>query len=113
LLYRHYEYDPDDAWDGPFRSSVLAMAYKHIFMSPSSVYGSPSKATRSRNARITVPRVRSPIVLQVRFALSSSAVFSRTGPVTGSEFFYNLIIDLFQEEQEQSEVKDLTRRWKQ
>ncbi|KAJ3518520.1 hypothetical protein NMY22_g13631 [Coprinellus aureogranulatus] len=118
FLYRHYEYDPDNPWEGLFRSSLLVMAYKHIFTSPSSVYGSPSKATRSSNARIhgmmevTAPSIAY-IATQVRFALSSSAVFSRTDLVTDSEFFYNLIIDLLEDEHEYVEVKDLLKWWNQ
>ncbi|KAJ3506635.1 hypothetical protein NMY22_g17185 [Coprinellus aureogranulatus] len=116
FLYRHYEYSSEDPWDGLFRSSLLVMAYKHIFTSPSSVYGSPSKATRSSNARIHgMTEVTGPsiayIATQVRFALSSSAVFSRTDLVTDSEFFYNLIIDLLEDQQEHLEVKDLLKWW--
>jgi hypothetical protein len=70
FLYHGCVYDPEDPWNGLFRSSLLvsvsvefglhslliiyimnAQAYKHIFTSPSSVEKEP-KATRSGNARI-------------------------------------------------------------
>src|ERR1700691_4872362 len=91
-------------------------AYKHIFTSPSSVEKEP-KATRSGNARIhgmtqvTLPSIAYVATqashlyllllpcrlsaLQVRFALSSSPVFSRTDTVTDSERFYTSTLDLF------------------
>jgi hypothetical protein len=49
--------------------------------------------------------------LQVRFALSSSPVFSRTDTVTDSEFFYNLVVDLLEDESEREEVADLLKWW--
>jgi hypothetical protein len=69
FLYHGYSYDPEDPWNGLFRSSLLVsvsatgiqrqiqrcsslhQGYKHIFTSPSSVEKEP-KATRSGNARI-------------------------------------------------------------
>lgn len=50
---------------------------------------------------------------QVRFALSSSAVFSRTDTVTDSEFFYNLVIDLLEDKGEVVEVTELLKWWNQ
>lgn len=71
FLYRNYEYNPHDPWDGLLRSGLLvkvglfvyslsrlyfhlteSQAFKHVFTSPSSVLNSASKATRSSNARI-------------------------------------------------------------
>lgn len=49
----------------------------------------------------------------MRFALSDSPTFSRTDLVTDSEYFYNLIIDLLEDEKEQAEVKDLLSWWNQ
>jgi hypothetical protein len=68
LVYRDCKYDPENPWDGLFRSILLVsvngfiltycwdsyqcrQAYKHVFTSPSSVDKEP-KATRSGNARI-------------------------------------------------------------
>jgi hypothetical protein len=48
---------------------------------------------------------------QVRFALSSSAVFSRTDTVTDSERFYDTVLDLFEDVEEQQEVNDLLMWW--
>jgi hypothetical protein len=109
-------------------------AYKHIFTSPSSV-DKENRATRSGNARIhgmtcVTPAsiayiaTQVPIVLfsshsmfppydllQARFALSSSAVFSRTDTTTDSERFYNNILDLFEDVEEREEVEDLIVWW--
>ena len=51
------------------------------------------------------------IILQVSFALSSSPVFSRTDLATDSERFYNSILDLFDDPEEQGEVNDLMAWW--
>ena len=48
---------------------------------------------------------------QVRFALTSSPVFSRTDTATDSERFYNSILDLFDDVDEQEEVNDLLVWW--
>jgi hypothetical protein len=48
---------------------------------------------------------------QVRFALSSSPVFSRSDLVTDSETFYNSIIDLLEDPEEQAEVRLLLGWW--
>jgi len=49
--------------------------------------------------------------LQVRFALSSSPVFSRADTVTDSETFYTTVLDLFYDIEEQEEVDDLLAWW--
>ena len=48
---------------------------------------------------------------QVRFALSSSPVFSRTDTITDSERFYNTVLDLFEDVEEREEVNDLLNWW--
>ncbi|KAG1876944.1 hypothetical protein C8R48DRAFT_745441 [Suillus tomentosus] len=113
FLYADYHYDLDDPWNGLFRSALLA--YKHVFMSPSSVDREP-KATCSGNARIhgmtrvTLPSIAY-IAMQVRFALTPSPVFSCTDTVTDSERFYNSILDIFEDTDEQQEVDDLVVWW--
>lgn len=49
--------------------------------------------------------------LQVRFALSSSPVFSRTDTVTDSERFYGSVLDLFDDADEKQEVNELILWW--
>ncbi|TEB19261.1 hypothetical protein FA13DRAFT_1719015 [Coprinellus micaceus] len=118
FIYRYFEYDPKDPWKGLLRSSLLVKAYKHVFTSPSSAHGGASKATRSSNARIhgmtavTVPSLAY-IATQVRFALSNSPAFCRSDHVTDSEYFYNLIIDLLEDDSEKAEVDDLLTWWNQ
>lgn len=51
------------------------------------------------------------LLSQVRFALSSSPVFSRTDLATDSERFYNSILDLFDDPDEQEEVNELIVWW--
>ncbi|KAH6890744.1 hypothetical protein BKA70DRAFT_1068276, partial [Coprinopsis sp. MPI-PUGE-AT-0042] len=115
FLYRDFKFNPDDVWEGLFRSSLLVSAFKHIFTSPSSVDREP-RATRSGNARIhemkevTVPSLAY-IATQVRFALSSSPTFSRTDLVTDSERFYGSVIEAFTTPQYQVRVKQLLNWW--
>jgi hypothetical protein len=51
------------------------------------------------------------INLQARFAISSSSVFSRTDAVTDSEGFYNSILDLLYDVDEQDEINNLLAWW--
>jgi hypothetical protein len=51
--------------------------------------------------------------LQARFALSSSAVFSRADTITGAEPFYNSVLDLLEDVDEQEEVQNLLLWWNQ
>ncbi|KIJ59509.1 hypothetical protein HYDPIDRAFT_177796 [Hydnomerulius pinastri MD-312] len=97
FLYANYAYDPEDPWNGLLRSGVLVSAFKHIFMSSSSVDQEP-KATRSGNAH---------------FSLTSAQVFSRTDLVTNSERFYNSILELLGDPDEKDEVDQLTPWWNQ
>jgi len=115
FVYENYKCDQSDMWKGLFRSSLLITAFKFIFTSPSSVE-KETKATRSGKARIhgmaevTLPSIAY-IATQVRFSLSSSSVFTRNDTTTDSERFYNSILDLFEDEEEDKEVGELKEWW--
>jgi hypothetical protein len=51
------------------------------------------------------------INLKARFALSSSAVFTRSDTVTDSERFYNTVVDLLNDPDESYEVDQLLVWW--
>ncbi|KAJ3546955.1 hypothetical protein NMY22_g1848 [Coprinellus aureogranulatus] len=111
FVYRNEVYDEEEPWKGLFRSQLLVSAYKHIFTSPSSVDSDP-KATRSGNARIhgmtsVTPPSIAYVATQVRFALSSASIFCRTDKETDSETFYTSVLEVFEDPEEQDEVKDL------
>jgi hypothetical protein len=111
---------------------VFSQAYKHVFTSPSSVDREP-KATRSGNARLhgmnsvtiaslayIATQVRRALILsqnnfnvrlKVRFALSSSSVFSRTDTTTDSETFYHSLLDLLEDPEEYKEIDELLTWW--
>ncbi|KAF8834355.1 hypothetical protein BDN67DRAFT_915129 [Paxillus ammoniavirescens] len=117
LLYANYTYDAEDPWNGLLRSGLLVSAFKHIFTSLSSVDQEP-KATRSGNARIhgmqSVTKASvAYVATQVRFALTSAQVFSRTDLVTDSERFYESILELLDDPQEKGEVDQLLTWWNQ
>ncbi|KAG2110711.1 hypothetical protein DEU56DRAFT_749779 [Suillus clintonianus] len=115
FLFAHHTYDTEDPWCGLLRSRLLVCAYKHIFTSPSSVDKEP-KATRSGNARlhgmnsVTIASIAY-VATQVRFALSSSSVFSRTDTTMDSETFYHSLLDLFEDPDESKEVEELLTWW--
>jgi hypothetical protein len=50
---------------------------------------------------------------QVRFALSSAGVFSRTDAETDSETFYTSVLELLEDPEEQDEVRPLILWWNQ
>lgn len=49
--------------------------------------------------------------IKVRFALSSSAVFSRTDITTDSETFYSSVMDYFEDPEEEEGVRELLVWW--
>ncbi|KAG2340111.1 hypothetical protein BDR05DRAFT_977499 [Suillus weaverae] len=115
FLYAHHTYDTDDPWCSLLRSRLLVCAYKHVFTSPSSVNKEP-KAMRSGNAwlhgtSLVMIASMAYIATQVRFALSSSSVFSRTDTTTDSETFYHSLLDLFKDPDESMEVNELLTWW--
>ncbi|KAG1731791.1 hypothetical protein EDD22DRAFT_982563 [Suillus occidentalis] len=115
FLYAGYEYNPEDPWKGLLRSEILIFGFKHVFTSPSSVDREP-KATRSGNAYLhgmksVTKGSLAYVATQIRFALSSSSVFSRTDTVTDSENFYHSILDLLEDPDESEEVVDLMTWW--
>ncbi|TEB12107.1 hypothetical protein FA13DRAFT_1721977, partial [Coprinellus micaceus] len=117
FVYKNETYDPEAPWKGLFRNELLVKGFKHIFTSPSSVDDEP-KATRSGNARIHGMTQISPAALaytftQVRFALSSAGVFSRTDAETDSETFYTSVLELLEDPEEQDEVRPLILWWNQ
>lgn len=106
FLYRDYEIDSVDLVDGLFESSVLLKAARHIFVSPSSADEEGSRSTRAGNAalngmtRIT-PATIAYVATQVRFALSSDAVFGRkikSGQFNLYAFYDNILTLLNQPE---------------
>ncbi|KAG1895781.1 uncharacterized protein F5891DRAFT_1130493 [Suillus fuscotomentosus] len=115
FLYARSEYDVENPWKGLLRSKILVFGFKHVFTSLSSVYKEP-KATRSGNAYLhgmksVTKGSLAYIATQVRFALSSLSVFSRTDTVTDSEIFYHSILDLLDDPDEDEEVTDLLTWW--
>ena len=110
----------------------FTQAYKHVFMSPSSVDKEP-KATCSHNAWIHgMTQVTPPSVayistqvwvhidhhflvtehwFQVQFSLMSSPVFSRMDTVMDLEWFYTLLLELFKDLDEKKEVDELLVWW--
>ncbi|KAH7905470.1 hypothetical protein BJ138DRAFT_1138263 [Hygrophoropsis aurantiaca] len=115
FLYAHESFNPNDPWNGLLKNRLLINAYKHVFTSPSSVDKEP-KATRAGNAclhgmlAVTASSIAY-IATQVRFALCSSSVFSRTDIITDSETFYSSILDLMEDPEEKQEVTDLLTWW--
>ncbi|KAH6907544.1 hypothetical protein BKA70DRAFT_1427919 [Coprinopsis sp. MPI-PUGE-AT-0042] len=108
-------YDEEEPWAGLFRNKILVKAYKHIFMSPSSVEREV-KAICSGNARIygmtSMTRTSLAYIgIQVRFSLTSASIFSCSDSETDSETFYNSILDLLKDPEEQEEAKDLLIWW--
>ncbi|KAF5337961.1 hypothetical protein D9611_014830 [Ephemerocybe angulata] len=117
FVYKDEQYNPTLPWKGLFRSELLVKGFKHIFTSPSSVDDEP-RATRSGNARIHgMNQVTRPslayVATQVRFALTSSATFSRTDLETDSETFFTSVLECLEDPREQDEVKPLLAWWNQ
>ncbi|KAG1725825.1 hypothetical protein EDB19DRAFT_1897710 [Suillus lakei] len=111
FVYAHYTYDSEDLWSGLLRSCLLA--YKHIFMSPSSVEKEP-KATQSGNACLhgmNSVTIASIAYIATQVHQISSSVFSRTNTTTDSEMSYHSLLDLLEDPDEFKEVDELLMWW--
>ncbi|KAF8834974.1 hypothetical protein BDN67DRAFT_1015979 [Paxillus ammoniavirescens] len=106
LLYANYNYNQEDPWNGLLWSGLIVSVFKHIFTSPSLVDQEPC-ATHSGNAHIHGMR----LVTKASLAYVATQVFSRMDLVTDSERFYNSIIDLLDDPDEQDEVHQLLTWW--
>lgn len=62
---------------------------------------------------LVIPRLTCSVAFQVRFALSSASMFSRTDRATDSEGFYELLIEVLEDPDEYVEVADLLKWWNQ
>ncbi|KAG1730042.1 hypothetical protein EDD22DRAFT_960787 [Suillus occidentalis] len=115
FLYAGCTYDPEDPWKGLLWNEMLICGFKHIFTSPSSMDKEP-KAMRSSNAYLhgmksVTQGSLAYIATQIRFALSSSSVFSHTNTIMDSENFYHSILDLLEDPDENEKVVDLMTWW--
>lgn len=78
--------------------AALAYVFTQVSVSP------PSGSYRSKSGIQTS---------QVRFALSSTSIFSRTDRETDSKTFYTSVLELLEDPEEQDEVKPLMLWWNQ
>lgn len=148
FVYAGYTYDPEDPWNGLFRSPLLVCVNAH---QTSTIYSAhlsynrdintslPLQVLSRKNQRLRVQGMRAftgwraqqphPLRMslprwvitwsihtlskpsQVRFALSSSPVFSRTDTATDSETFYTSILQFLDDSEEKSEVDELMIWW--
>ncbi|KAJ3518244.1 hypothetical protein NMY22_g13777 [Coprinellus aureogranulatus] len=112
FLYRDLKMDPENPWEGLFRSAILVLAYKHVFISPSSASGE-SRATRAGNAQIhgmtsVTPASLAYVATILRFSLGHWNVFNRNDKQADSERFYSAIVDFFEDDGESEGNPDST-----
>ncbi|KAJ3509290.1 hypothetical protein NMY22_g16344 [Coprinellus aureogranulatus] len=115
FLYHNHSFNPENPWDGLFKGRLLVSAFKHVFTSPSSVE-QDTRATRSGNAELhgmksVTTASLAYIATLVRFALGSSAIFSRNDKSTDSERFYRSILQFLESPSEAEEVQELIEWW--
>jgi hypothetical protein len=55
--------------------------------------------------------ISDPILQQLRFALSASAVFCRSDTLTDSELFYETVLQFLDDPEEKDEVDELLNWW--
>ncbi|KAH6867553.1 hypothetical protein BKA70DRAFT_1380024 [Coprinopsis sp. MPI-PUGE-AT-0042] len=87
-MYENETCDPSNPWKGLLRNQLLIKAFKHIFLSPSSL-----ETARLHNMNSVTKASIAYVATQVRFALSSTQTFSRADEEMDSETFYNSIIE--------------------
>ena len=152
FVYQGYWYDPEDPWNGLFRSSILVKVcllliemvldtqiatglQTYIYFTKFGGERAKSYTIRQRahswydegyshfncvcgyTGMLLISifahcfQVMTLHLIKVRFALSSSPVFSRTDSVTDSERFYNTVLELFELPEEREEIDSLLTWW--
>ncbi|KAH6911914.1 hypothetical protein BKA70DRAFT_1422633 [Coprinopsis sp. MPI-PUGE-AT-0042] len=102
FLYENQFYNEDDPWEGLLRGGLL--------VSQGATCDTVLQRATSWHENVTIPSIAY-IAAQVRFALLSSPVFSRTDLATDSESFYASIITLLEDPEEREEVHLLLAWW--
>ncbi|KAG6915234.1 hypothetical protein DXG01_012590 [Tephrocybe rancida] len=112
--------DPEDMWEGLFRSSLLVAAYKHVFTSRPSIFaqiqlnGSTRPGDRCIHGMTHVtPRSIAYVAMQVRFALGSQRLFVLNDTLTSSRKFYESVIEFFDKSSDDIEMHELLVWWDQ
>lgn len=150
FLWEDLEYNPEDAWKGFLRNTLLVTVCTIFYNLITIAHDSPSRhlntylphqvlSRRNLKQHVQVmheftawPVYQPPLSLisllrsglvrfnsidtfssyiQVRFALSSSAVFSRTDTVTDSERFYTSLLEFLDSAEEKGSVDMLLIWW--
>ncbi|TFK17409.1 hypothetical protein FA15DRAFT_605120, partial [Coprinopsis marcescibilis] len=120
FLYQDHKFDPEDPWKGLLRRYLLIKAFKHVFTSPSSVDELDTRTTipRSSNSKIhgmTLVTIGSITYVATQrpgsLSLSLSQTFCRSDIVTDSERFYDSLMDLLEDLEEQADVHLLVAWW--
>ncbi|KAF8057992.1 hypothetical protein FPV67DRAFT_1429091, partial [Lyophyllum atratum] len=107
FIYQNYFYDPDNVWEGLFRSSLLVTAYRHIFQNPRTQH---YVQRVQGEARVTLPSIAY-VATQILHSLSSFPSFSRYDALLASQGFYQSILDLFDDFEQ--ECQGLLDWWNQ
>lgn len=118
FVFENYALGRGNPWEGFFRSSLLVMAYKHIFSTPTSPRNSTCQPdSHGRNEfiqhdlnQVTLPELAY-VAAQVRHALSSSTTFLAPDAVTSSRNFYEFMIHFFYKHERDHEIGRLLSWW--
>ncbi|KJA13154.1 hypothetical protein HYPSUDRAFT_151877, partial [Hypholoma sublateritium FD-334 SS-4] len=107
MVYASYTYNEDAPWKGLLQSSILLKVFRQIFTSRNG----PRNIGMHTSLTSVTPASIAYAAVQARFALLSSAVFSRSNTVTDSEIFYNCVIDRLEAPDNIREVDCLLAWW--
>ncbi|KAI0311999.1 hypothetical protein OF83DRAFT_1177050 [Amylostereum chailletii] len=106
---------PGDTWAGLFRGPLLVKSFKHIFTSPSSVYGDPKSKRGSNSAKHQMQRVTRASIAYVAtlvwFGLQTTNVFNRTCTISAPQRFYNSVNEMLDDHDFHDLVVDLLAWW--
>ncbi|KAG6905166.1 hypothetical protein DXG01_004454 [Tephrocybe rancida] len=110
-------FDPADPWKGLLRSTLLVMAFKHVFIAPSSIDDTDVDAA-SKGGNTEIHGMKSItttsiiyVATQVQFALLSTSFWSHTDQVTNSETFYMSLFDMLEDPENAIRVQELLEWW--
>ncbi|KAG6904836.1 hypothetical protein DXG01_006785 [Tephrocybe rancida] len=111
--------NPENMWEGLFRSPLLVAAYKRIFTSRSSLYvqmqlngnnTQPGDRCLYRMVHVT-PRSIAYIAMQVHFVLGSCRLFTLNDALTSSRKLYESTATFFNRSSNNVEMRELLAWW--
>ncbi|KAI0822394.1 hypothetical protein BC628DRAFT_1316876 [Trametes gibbosa] len=120
FVFDQQGFNPAQPWVNFLRSRLIILAFRHVFLSPSSALSNNdlegARGTRTGNAALHGMMSVTPgsiiyAATHVHFALSSAAVFNKNNQNNNTVVFHNALIAFFEDPLFAAPIADLLMWW--